>query len=348
MAKSREVAVDYDALTKDLVTNFFQSFIEFAIPPLYEATDWTIEPVFLEQELINMMKGKYKIKGKRKHPDKLARLRLLSGKDHYVLVHMEFQHRPEDDFGKRMFTYFILNFLRSDSQAFTAIAFFTGLPPDKSQLKYQTETFGTTLHYQFVSLIAAEQDETSLIESENPIALGILATLYAAKTENNPVKRLEYKKTLFKVAADKGFDREKLIKLLIFARDFVHLPSKLENEFLIIASEPFTTKEEIMHISQGTKKMAEVWYQQAYGFSPKKEMAKLKREADAREATAAREAAAREAAVREAADREAVVASEAAIFNLHKEFGLTDADIAKTFRCTEEYVQDVIKRLSQK
>ena len=35
----------------------------------------------------------------------------------------------------------------------------------------------------------------------------------------------------FELAAQKGIEREQLIKLLIFVRDFVRLPQKLENEF---------------------------------------------------------------------------------------------------------------------
>jgi hypothetical protein len=338
--------IDLDALTKDFVTNFFPDFISFSNPALYHAVDWIVEPVFLEQEMLNMMKGRYRIKGKRRNTDKLVKLRLLDGTDHFVLVHIEFQHQPQTAFGKRMFTYFALTFLRYDTHAFTAIAFFTGHPPVEHEITYRTSTFGTDLTYQFNTLIAANQDEDLLVQSKNPVALGILAMIYALKSEGNPDLRLQFKKNLFHLAAQKGISREILIKLLIFVRDFVHLPPRLENIFMAESvSEPITPEKDDMIITKGTKKMVDRWYEDIHGFSPLKEIAKIKRAATINEKkAAAREAAAREAAAREAAAREAA-ARETVIFNLYKETGLSIALLAKSFNCTEAYIQELIKKL---
>ena len=53
--------LDYDALLKDFVTDFFQDFVAFVSPELYEAIDWTKGYTFLEQELINAFRGKWKM-----------------------------------------------------------------------------------------------------------------------------------------------------------------------------------------------------------------------------------------------------------------------------------------------
>ncbi len=240
-------------------------------------------------------------------------------------------------------------FLKQDAHAFTAIAFFTGAAPKKSQLAYGLDIFGTKVNYKFISLVAVEQDEAKLIRSRNPVALGILAVKYAYETEKMPEKRLFYKRKLFEIAASKGIKRPELVKLLIFVRDFVNLPPILENKFLTETLDSSTSKLEEMIISKGTKKMFEVWYERAHGFSPKKEIAKMKREREAakkREAAAAaeREAAAiREAAA--AAEREAAAIQEKenSIYGFYSN-GVSIPVIATSIGVSEEFVAQVIAK----
>ena len=330
-SKPRANAIDFDATTKEMVTALFKYFIQLANPALYAAVDWSYPPVSLEQELINILKGRYKIKGKRKNSDKLVRLRLLDGTDHFVLVHIEFQHRPEGYFGRRMYIYFTLGSMRYDTEKITAIALFTGAPPDKSELEYNTNVFGTELTYKFVHYIAAAQNEADLIASDNPVALGILAMLYTWRSEGKPQERLQYKKKLFNLALKKGIEREDFIKALIFVRDFIHLSPKLENEFQRDTLEPFILEKEDMYITQGTKDMFELFYQRTHGFSPKAEIAKIKQEA------AAREAAAREVAAREMA-----------IFKLFKEFEMPTEHIAKLYDVEISYIHEIIEKHTEK
>jgi hypothetical protein len=120
-----------------------------------------------------------------------------------------------------------------------------------------------------------------------------------------------------------------------------------------------------MIISAGTKKMFEVWYERAHGFSPKKEIAKMKREREAakkreaaaaeREAAAIREAAA--AAIREAAAaaaiREAAAAAEReataiqekenTIYVLYSN-GVSIPLIATSMGVSEDFVAQVVSK----
>ena len=81
--------IDLDEFFKSLLTEFFEEAVELMHPKLHAAVDWTVPAVFLEQELINALKGRFKIKDKRKFTDKLARLRLKTGKDYYIITHVE-------------------------------------------------------------------------------------------------------------------------------------------------------------------------------------------------------------------------------------------------------------------
>jgi hypothetical protein len=346
----QKTALDIDAMTKDIVTAFFREFILFVNPRLYEAIDWSVAPVFLEQELFNSLKGKYRIRGKQKRADKLVKLRLLDGTEQLILIHCEFQHRPEEQYGKRMFGYFALIFLRYEPDHFTAITFFTGAPPARAQLEYSHDEFGTVHYYKFVSIVAAEQDEQTLIDSNNPFALIVLAAQYAWRTEGKPAQRVVYKKKLFDLVRKRGFDDEKLIKLLIFVFDFVHLPTHFENGFLRETSDIiFPSIDTIMETSAGVKKMADLFYERAYGVNPKKELQAVKREAKRereaavqreREAAVQREreaAAQREAAQREAAQRE----HELIMYKLYQS-GMPVAHIATLLGYDSEYVERLV------
>jgi hypothetical protein len=109
-----------------------------------------------------------------------------------------------------------------------------------------------------------------------------------------------------------------------------------------------------MIISTGTKKMFEVWYERAHGFSPKKEIAKMKREAAAAKKREDAAAAEREDAV--AAEREDAVAAEreaAAIEekeNLIYGFysnGVSIPLIATSMGVSEDFVAQVVSKKKQ-
>ena len=99
---------------------------------------------------MNALKGKYRIKGKRKVTDKLVRVYLKSGEEHMVLVHVEIQHNNTKGFARRMFVYRVLIEMRFDVEEVTAIAVFSGDPPPENELQYTKETFGTKLLHSLV------------------------------------------------------------------------------------------------------------------------------------------------------------------------------------------------------
>lgn len=280
----RRKPIDYDALLKDFISDFFPDFIAFANPDLYAAIDWEKGYTFLEQELINAMRGRFKVRGKKKKTDKLVKVALKEGVDHYVFVHGEFQDKPEPDFALRMYNYRALIGLRYDIENITAVAVFTGAKPPRNHLQYSNQVFGTKLVYQFNSIVAIQLDESALIQGiDNPFAVAMLAAQYAYRSRNNPALRLELKTKLFDLLRTQGnLDFDRNVKLLIFVRDFVHLPKKLENEFLQSQFSLAFPNEIKMIISQGTKDFAAGFYERAFGYNPAQllaeEQAKLAKE----------------------------------------------------------------------
>jgi hypothetical protein len=273
--KKQEV-IDLDAIWKQFITDFIDDCVAFIRPDLHEAVDWSFAPVFLEQELLNALKGKFKIKNKRKFTDKLVKLRLKTGEDHYILLHAEAQHELEEDFNKRMYIYRSLIFLRYDIEDITAIAIFTGDPPLPQSLEFRKEVYGTELFYRYNSLITVTQDEEMLLHSDNPFAIAALAAKYAYHTKNNPIQRFTFKRQLFILSQKKNISREKLIKLLIFVRDFLFLPNDLENEFAEKDFSKIINSKEMAYRSEGTMMYIDAVLRMNLGLTTKQFKAKLK------------------------------------------------------------------------
>ena len=90
--KPRKIDVfDQDNAWKTFVTANISDTIEALKLELHAMMDHSVPPEFLEQEMVNVMRGKYKVKNKDKKTDKLIKIRLLNGEDHYLYLHLEFQ-----------------------------------------------------------------------------------------------------------------------------------------------------------------------------------------------------------------------------------------------------------------
>ncbi len=88
-----EEVFDQDYAWKKFISNNFFDCLARINPKLHAAVDKSVPPEFLEQEFHNDLRGKYKVTDKEKRGDKLVKLRLLSGEDHFVFLHSEIQYR---------------------------------------------------------------------------------------------------------------------------------------------------------------------------------------------------------------------------------------------------------------
>jgi hypothetical protein len=265
----RRKAIDNDALFKELISDYFPEFVVFANPELFEAIDWSKGFEFLEQEMINALKGRFRQKNKRRFTDKLVKVYLKSGEILFIFVHIEIQHKPEENFPERMLEYRYFIKMKYGQDDVSAYAVFTGDPPDESKLHYEKDTFGTSMKYHYTNLIAAKMDEAALIAmKQNAVALALLAAKYAYESKGNPTLRLQYKNKLADLIQAAGIDVDKFWKLIIFVKDFVNLPRTYELDFLRHQESLIFSTEEKMTISEGTKEMATRFYERAYGYNP--------------------------------------------------------------------------------
>ena len=256
--------IDYDSHWKEIIGEFFEDFTAFFMPDLHEKADFTRPVDFLEQELLDIFKTKYK--GKHIN-DKLVKVYLKDGTEKWILIHIEVQATFEKEFAKRMFLYYALIYTKYEIEDITAIAIFTNPKVPKNHNHYKHSLFGTTISYQYNSYKIRDQKEAELLKSKNPFALAVLANLYVLKTNQKYDKRLIQKEKLFEIAKKVGYDEKKLIRLLIFVKNLMVLPENLEFQFEDYIA---TTYQNLntMTITAGDKRLAEKIYTAVFGETP--------------------------------------------------------------------------------
>ncbi|MCB0520240.1 MAG: Rpn family recombination-promoting nuclease/putative transposase [Lewinellaceae bacterium] len=233
MGKRKKTSTDTDHPWKQIFTYFFREAIAFIEPDLHDLIDWDRQIEFLEQELHEIIKTRFRGS---KLCDKLAKVRLKDGKDLYLLVHIEIESNPKANFPKRFFWYRILIFDKHKSEDIFSIAVYTGSPSANQVDRYQYGFLTNRLLFEFPAYKIWEQDEALLLQSENIFALFVLAQQYANRTRDDMEKRFAFRKKLFEFAQAKKIDRIKILEALIFVRYLTLMPKDLEinyNQFIL-------------------------------------------------------------------------------------------------------------------
>jgi len=235
----KELHPDHDTHWKELIEKLFWNTMAFFLPKIYAIADQSKGVEFLDKELHKLIADKFKGGSTRK--DKLAKIYLKNGKEHYILIHFEVQAKFDKDFLRRMFVYFYRIFDKREENI-TALVIYTGdsVPDDCDTFKY--EFMGTKVVYQFNVYRVCKADEAELLEDDNPMALAVLAAKYLNDTKDNKELRYTFKHKLMDLAFERGWTGEEVDSLLQFIYLLVILPNNLETKF----EDELRTKHDIM------------------------------------------------------------------------------------------------------
>ncbi|NJN34638.1 MAG: hypothetical protein HC817_10670 [Saprospiraceae bacterium] len=88
------------------------------------------------------------------------------------------------------------------------------------------------------------------MSSNNIFALAVLANRCVLKTRSEMRQRLEFKKKLFELAADKFYSEEKVLNLMVFLEELLTLPLAIQAEFEQFYNQILNKKFEEMPITQ--------------------------------------------------------------------------------------------------
>ena len=256
-----EKNIDYDTHWKKVIEEYFQSFVDFFLPDLYPLVNFEIDPVFLDKELHEIIAEQ--TKGSRKG-DQLVKVQLKSGKEQWLLIHIEVQSYPDKNFDLRMFSYYYRIWDRYGIDVI-AMAIFT--TEYQMPVLFEKKLFGTHLFYKYNHYYIKNQDKDELLQSDNVFGLVVLASLYALKSKKKSAQeqRLQFKKELLRLLIQKGFNRLNIEILFIFIHNIMALPTNLEIEFINEVEKLKDMNDSQEYINESTRLLAKRFYLALYG-----------------------------------------------------------------------------------
>jgi hypothetical protein len=95
-------ATDWDSPWKEALERFFEPALAFFFPQAHADINWSRRPEMLDKELQRIVR---QAEQRRRVVDKLAKVWLKNGEEHWLLIHIEVQAWREGDFPERMYVY---------------------------------------------------------------------------------------------------------------------------------------------------------------------------------------------------------------------------------------------------
>jgi uncharacterized protein Smg (DUF494 family) len=220
---------DYDNPWKKVLEKYFQEFMQFFFPDIYDDIDWEKGYEFMDQEFQQIVRDAESTK---MYVDKLVKVWRKSGEESVVFVHVEVQSQEESAFSQRVFTY---NYRIRDCYSGKIVSLAV-LGDDRSTWRpkpYEDELWGCKVRFEFpmVKLLDYESRWAELETSMNPFAIVVMAHLKTKSTKQDLRSRKEWKFQLTRRLFEAGFERQDIMELFLFLDWLMELPSELKREF---------------------------------------------------------------------------------------------------------------------
>ncbi len=217
---------EYDSPWKEILSLYFQEFMEFFFPDIAKEIDWSRGYELLDKELRQITRESevgFRL------ADNLVKVWKKDGQEAWVLAHIEIQGQEEKEFGHRVFVYhYRIHDLHKRPVVSLAV-----LADENLRWyiqSYEQELWGCRTKFEFptVKLLAYRDRWETLESSSNLFAVVVMAHLHTMKTRKNQNERLQYKLTLSKNLYRRGWNRQDIINLYRFIDWIMRLPEDLE------------------------------------------------------------------------------------------------------------------------
>ncbi len=220
-----------DTAWKEILDAYFKEFMDYCLPELSRLIDWQKSFVSLDNELHAIAQG---VENGKRLLDKLFKVYLKNGCEQWILVHVEIQGTPDDEFDKRMFTYGYKIYDRY-GQPVVSCAILTDGNKKWRPHRYKVGLGGSYLSSEFlvIKLIDYLDKREELEASMNPFASVILVQLAALNAKSKPgAQRKQIKFALTRRLYEKGFSKNQVYNLYKFIDWLIGLPAPLEIEYI--------------------------------------------------------------------------------------------------------------------
>ncbi|MEC4815534.1 MAG: DUF4351 domain-containing protein [Scytonema sp. PMC 1069.18] len=220
---------DNDSPWKEVLEAYFPQAIQFFFPQTAALIDWERPHEFLDKEFQQIAR---QASQGRRYADKLVKVWQLQGQEIWLLIHVEVQAKPEDNFALRMFSYNLRIF---DKFAKPVISLAILCDPDSSwrPTEYSYNYPDTRLKFEFgiVKLLDYQNRWAELEASDNPFATVVMAHLKMQQTTKKPGLRKTWKFSLIRRLYELGWSETDIRNLYRFIDWIMILPKGLEAEF---------------------------------------------------------------------------------------------------------------------
>jgi hypothetical protein len=221
-----EVTANYDQSWKEALNEYFESFLAFFFPVAHQAIDWTKTPESLDKELQEITASG---ETKNRITDKLYKVWLLDQTQVWILIHIEIQSQYDVNFEERMYIY---NYRAFDlyHQFVVSVAILGDTSPSWRPNSYDRAMLDCELSLKFpiAKILDYESKWHELEKSDNPFATIVMAHLKTKATTSNLTEREQWKWILIRGLYDRGFTKEKVIKLFKIIDTMMTLPKQLQ------------------------------------------------------------------------------------------------------------------------
>jgi hypothetical protein len=220
---------EQDSPWKEALERYLPSFLAIYFPAVHDAINWTRGYEWLNTELRQVVRDAEM--GKRL-ADALVKVWREDGQESWLLIHIEVQGWPEQDFAQRLFVYHYRIFDRYNRQVVTLAVLADGRSnwrPDR----FAYDLWDCRLDFQFpvVKLLDFAGREEILEASDNPFALVTRAHLAMIQTRHDAASRHQGKVRLIRELYERGMSRDDVLQLFRIIDWMMDLPAALEQIF---------------------------------------------------------------------------------------------------------------------
>ncbi|MFM9964729.1 MAG: cytosolic protein [Planctomycetaceae bacterium] len=221
--------IDSDSPWKEAIEFYLEDFLLLLFPEVHAAVDWSCGYEFLDKELQQIVRDS---ELGRRYVDKLVKVWLKSGEEKWILIHIEVQGDEEAQFGHRMFVYYIRLF-DNYNRPVVSLAVLADENPNWRPATYQTALFGCQVRFDFptAKLLDFNERWSDLEQSQNRIAVVVMAHLKAKETTRDPNSRLRWKTQLVRFLFERGWTRQDILELFRLIDWLMVLPDELKRTF---------------------------------------------------------------------------------------------------------------------
>ncbi len=220
---------DFDSPWKEILTEYFEQFIEFFFPEIYQKIDWSRGYQSLDKELHQIIR-EAEIGGRL--ADKLFKVWSRDGKETWVLIHVEIQAQWKKDFshGTFVYNYRIYELYKHNVVSLAVLA---DEHPKWRPSVYSNKIWGCNTAFRFptVKILDFRKKMDILEKSDNPFAVVVAAHLKTMETKKDYPTRWQWKIKMAKALYRRGFIRADVLNLFRFIDWIMVLPDDLEKRF---------------------------------------------------------------------------------------------------------------------